>query len=116
MPTSEQDPIVEVPEGFDMDIITSYLAVNPMIYVLDGANSIVDSGTVKPVKKGRMLYISQHVFSCFYAKLEKDNILIFKAEIKASYKNVIREVFVGLNSRGGVHSASCMCVQEADCH
>jgi hypothetical protein len=78
-----------VPEEFDLTIINQYLT--SMIF--EEGDEFVPSGTEKPAKRGRLLYLSDKIQLCQSAEIA-DKIL-FRANVEASmraklwYENIL---------------------------
>lgn len=111
------------PKSFDMQEISRFLVdVSATIRYQNNDDEeeeeAVEFGTVKPITKGRRMYLSEKVGLAELCAIESN--LYIRGNIDASMKkNVIRYVKVVINKSGTVSFASCSCPLKQDgkcCH
>ena len=67
-----------IPSGFDSDVISSFLTTEIFHY----DNEEIESGTFKPSRKGKDMYMSRKIQHCEF--LLHQNMIIFRANVQAS--------------------------------
>ena len=113
----------DIPIKFTISSIVNFLSsfLSPDSWILpddsDDENG-VDTGTKKPVVKGRLMYMSEKVHLAQFCSL--DSHLLFRAEVEASMKkSLTRRPHIAISKDGSVSQGKCDCVQAADqrcCH
>jgi hypothetical protein len=77
-----QNKKVELPNGFEREVINKYLTSTEYLH---GDNAeVVSSGTVKPAKKGRLLYSSEKIQSCEVG--QHNGCILFRCVMEASLR------------------------------
>ena len=105
-----------IPSGFTLETITTYLSVQSSVLSFNNEDEdeIVDTGTLKPVVKGRRLYQSNFVRMCEYGISSRKN-LVFRANIWASMKqDELRYPRVVISQKGSILEGSCTCPAKND--
>jgi hypothetical protein len=87
-----QNNKVDVPKEFEREVINKFLTSTEYLH---GDNAeVVSSGTVKPAKKGRLLYSSEKIQSCEVG--QHNGCILFRCIMEASLKkNEFRFVSFG---------------------
>ena len=102
---------ISVSTSFSIDKINTFLTKS---LIMAGSNTInTDAGTLKPAKKGRMLYCSEKVQLCQVSS-SMAGYLLFRCQMEASMKNKLRFTFVQLSKAGDIVLTRCDCEQNAD--
>jgi hypothetical protein len=77
-----QNKKVGFPKGFEREVINKFLTSTEYLH---GDNAeVVSSGTVKPAKKGRLLYSSEKIQSCEVG--QHNGCILFRCVMEASLK------------------------------
>lgn len=111
----------QIPSGFNLEIITNYLKdfSSTLSFEDEDGDEIINSGTQKPVVKGRNMYQSLKLQMAEFGSNSR-NELVFRAICHASLKRKeIRYPRVVISPEGDILEASCVCPANADsrcCH
>ena len=105
-----------IPSGFTFEVICSYLSVVTTYLLVNNGEERepVDVGTLKPVVKGRQIYLSQRLSMAEFGIDSKDN-LVFRANCHASLKqDETRFPRVVIGQTGEILKSSCNCPAHSD--
>ena len=69
-----------IPSGFDGDVISSFLTTESFHY----DDEEIESGTFKPSRKGKDMYLCKKVQHCEYLQLQREKMIVFRANVQAS--------------------------------
>ena len=103
---------VSVSTGFSVQTIDAFLTRS---LIITGNNNIAaDAGTLKPARKGRMLYSSEKVQLCQVSNNSASS-LFFRCQMEASLRDKLRFPCVQLSKDdGNIILSRCDCEQNAD--